>query len=120
MVICYDLRFPELFRRLASAGAQVILVPSAFTQTTGRDHWEILLRARAIENQAYIVAANQSGRHSPQLTSFGHSSVIDPWGRVLAMAGEKDSEKIIAGKIDFGLLAQVRSQLPALAHRRDF
>ena len=88
MAICYDLRFPELFRRLASAEAEVIVVPSAFTQATGRDHWEILLRARAIENQAYVIAPNQAGHRPPQPASHGHSAIIDPWGRILAMADD--------------------------------
>jgi predicted amidohydrolase len=117
VAICYDLRFPELFRRLSSAAVQVMIVPSAFTLHTGRDHWEVLLRARAIENQAYIIAPNQCGRHSPQLTSYGHSSIIDPWGRVLACAPE-DGEAIVSSEIDLEQLAAVRKQLPALAHRR--
>jgi predicted amidohydrolase len=115
--ICYDLRFPELFRRMASAGVQVILLPSAFTLHTGRDHWQVLLRARAIENQAYVVAPNQCGRHSPQLVSYGHSAIVDPWGRVLA-SGPESGEAIVAAEIDLAYLSTVRSQLPALAHRR--
>lgn len=118
MAICYDLRFPELFRRLSSAGVQVVLLPSAFTLHTGRDHWEVLLRARAIENQVYVVAPNQCGRHSPQLTSYGHSAIIDPWGRLLACAPES-GEAIVSSMIDLGQLAAIRRQLPALAHRRD-
>jgi predicted amidohydrolase len=119
IAICYDLRFPELFRRLSSAAAQVMIVPSAFTQHTGRDHWEVLLRARAIENHAYVIAPNQCGRHSPQLASYGHSSIIDPWGRVLACAPE-EGEAIVSSMIDLTELAAIRKQLPALTHRRDW
>jgi len=118
VAICYDLRFPELFRRLSSAGVQVMVLPSAFTLHTGRDHWEVLLRARAIENQAYVIAPNQFGRHSPQLTSYGHSAIIDPWGRVLAV-GPETGEAIVSGAIDLEQLAVTRKQFPALAHRRD-
>ena len=86
MSICYDLRFPELYRRLAIEGAQVLLVPAAFTAHTGRDHWEVLLRARAIENQCYVVAAGQSGDHEPGSSCYGRSMVVDPWGTVVAQA----------------------------------
>jgi predicted amidohydrolase len=118
IAICYDLRFPELFRRLSAAGAQVIILPSAFTLPTGRDHWEVLLRARAIENQTYVVAPNQSGRHSPQFTSYGHSAIVDPWGRMLASAPET-GETIVTSTIDLEQLAAIRKQLPALEHRRE-
>jgi deaminated glutathione amidase len=118
VAICYDLRFPELFRRLSSAAVQVMIVPSAFTLHTGRDHWEVLLRARAIENQAYVIAPNQCGRHSPQLTSYGHSAIVDPWGRLLACAPES-GEAIVSSVIDLEQLTAIRKQLPALAHRRD-
>lgn len=114
--ICYDLRFPELFRKLADLGMQVLAFPSAFSQTTGEAHWEVLLRARAIENQCYIVAANQYGQHSPQFTSYGHSMIVDPWGRVLA--SQATGNGIVLAEIDFEQLAQVRSDLPALKHRR--
>jgi len=120
VAICYDLRFPELFRRLASAGAEIIVIPSAFTHATGRDHWEVLLRARAIENQAYIVAPNQAGHRPPQPASHGHSAMIDPWGRVLAMADDAQHETIVTAVIDLQRLAEIREQLPALAHRRIF
>jgi predicted amidohydrolase len=116
MTICYDLRFPELFRVLATGGAQVIVVPSAFTLATTRDHWEPLLRARAIENQAFVIAANQVGAHPPGHRSGGRSLIIDPWGVVLASA--PDTETAITAELDFELLADVRRRIPALRHRR--
>ena len=115
--ICYDLRFPELYRRLADDNAEVILVPAAFTRTTGRDHWELLLRARAVENQSFVIGANQVGRHGGNLETYGHSMIIDPWGEILAAA--KDEEEVIVAEIDMTRLAEVRAQLPALRHRRD-
>lgn len=114
--ICYDLRFPELYRQLADDKAEVILAPAAFTRTTGRDHWELLLRARAVENQAFVIGANQCGNHGGNLESYGHSMIIDPWGNVLAAAG--DDEEVIVAEIDLAHLTKVRAQLPALAHRR--
>ena len=114
--ICYDLRFPELFRQLADQGMHVLAFPSAFAQTTGEAHWEVLLRARAIENQCYVVAANQYGQHSPQFTSYGHSMIVDPWGRILATQATGDG--IVLAEVDLERLAQVRSDLPALKHRR--
>jgi predicted amidohydrolase len=114
--ICYDLRFPELYRQLAVAGAQVLTVPSAFMLYTGRDHWEVLLRARAIENQCYVVAAAQFGRHEPDGLCQGRSMIIDPWGTVIACA--PDSEGIIVADLDTDLQDRVRSELPALANRR--
>lgn len=115
--ICYDLRFPELFRALADCGLEVLLFPSAFTRTTGQDHWEVLVRARAIENQCFVVAANQAGRHSEKSESYGHSLIVDPWGRILA-AADGQSEVILQATLDFSLLASIRERLPALAHRR--
>jgi len=114
--ICYDLRFPELYRILALRDADLIAVPSAFTTVTGRDHWEILLRARAVENQAFILAPNQVGEAPPHFDSYGHSAIVDPWGTVLASAGE--GECFIAADLDFGALRRVRESLPSLAHRR--
>ena len=114
--ICYDLRFPELFRQLADAGTDVICLPSAFTLPTGRDHWEVLVRARAIENQAFVVAANQCGRHTPQLTTYGHSMIVDPWGTPLAVAA--DGAGLAIAEIDLTRMAEIRRQLPALQHRR--
>lgn len=120
VAICYDLRFPELFRRMATAAVEVILLPSAFTAATGRDHWEVLLRARAIENQAFVVAANQVGPHGgpPTPPSFGHSAIVDPWGKIVEMAGEGAGETIVLGLIDPARTAEIRRNLPALAHRR--
>lgn len=114
--ICYDLRFPELFRELADAGADVICVPAAFTLPTGRDHWEVLARARAIENQAFVVAANQFGRHTPQLTTYGRSMIVDPWGTPLAVAA--DGVGIAMAEIDLARMQEIRRRLPALDHRR--
>jgi len=116
LTICYDLRFPELYRILALRGARVLLVPAAFTLATTRDHWEVLLRARAIENQAFVVAANQIGVHPPGLRSGGRSLIVDPWGVVLAQAADAVSQ--ISADLDFARLAQVRSELPALANLR--
>jgi predicted amidohydrolase len=116
LTICYDLRFPELYRRLAVDGARVLTVPSAFTEPTTRDHWEVLLRARAIENQAFVVAANQVGRHAPGLRTGGRSMIVDPWGIVLAQA--PDSETHVVAELDINKLERVRTDLPSLANRR--
>ena len=115
MTVCYDLRFPELFRILAIRGARVVTLPAAFTKVTGRAHWEILLRARAIENQAFVVAADQIGTHPPDKESFGGSMIVDPWGEVLARA--PDEECFIAANLDFARQDEVRDQLPSLANR---
>lgn len=116
LAICYDLRFAELFRVLSDRGADVLLVPSAFTQATGCDHWQVLLQARAIENQAFVIAPNQHGIHSPQLVTYGRSMIIDPWGTVLATAG--DGAGIALAEIRRERLVEVRRRLPALKHRR--
>jgi deaminated glutathione amidase len=116
IAICYDLRFPELFRELAASGLELLLFPSAFTPFTGRAHWEILLRARAIENQCYVVAANQCGRHDAKVESYGHSLIIDPWGDVLAAADE--AECFITARLTAARLREIRSRLPALKNRR--
>ncbi len=113
---CYDLRFPELFRRLVDAGAEVFVIPSAFTLATGRDHWEVLLRARAIENQVFVVAPNQYGLHGPNLRSFGRSMIIDPWGVVLASTS--DGVGVVTAEIDLDQVAGIRRRLPALRNRR--
>ncbi len=113
--ICYDLRFPELYRAHAQAGAQLLLVPSAFTHTTGQAHWEPLLRARAIENLAYVAAAAQGGQHENGRRTWGHSMVVDPWGRVLGVLPE--GEGLVLAELDAALLRQCRQQLPALGHR---
>jgi predicted amidohydrolase len=115
--ICYDLRFPELYRQLAvQGGAQVIVVPAAFMMHTGRDHWEVLLRARAIENQCYVVAAGQIGDHDPGRTCFGRSMIIDPWGTVIAQAA--DTVGIAVADLDLDRLIKIRTELPSLANRR--
>jgi predicted amidohydrolase len=114
--ICYDLRFPELYRALTSRGARVLLVPSAFTVPTGRDHWEVLLRARAIENQAYVLAAAQYGVHSETRRSYGRSMIVDPWGTVLATV--PDGEGFAVAELDFERLERLRRELPALSNRR--
>lgn len=115
LTICYDLRFPELFRKLVNKGAKLIFVPSAFTMTTGKDHWEILLRARAIENQAYIIAPAQYGKHEDGRMSYGHSMIIDPWGIVTHRKGE--GEGIITGEINIDYVNLVRKKIPALDNR---
>lgn len=114
--ICYDLRFPELYRLLAERGADVLLVPAAFTLTTGKEHWEVLLRARAIENQCYVAAAAQTGRHNERRESFGHAMIIDPWGTVIAQC--RDGEGIAVADIDTDWLARVRARMPVWQHRR--
>ncbi|MGK2954420.1 MAG: carbon-nitrogen hydrolase family protein [Solirubrobacterales bacterium] len=116
MTICYDLRFPELFRALLDEGVDTYTVPSAFTATTGRDHWETLVRARSIENQAFVIAANQVGQADPEFESFGHSMISDPWGTVLARV--EDGEDFAAADLDFDRLAETRASLPAVNHRR--
>jgi predicted amidohydrolase len=116
LTICYDLRFPELYRSLAVRGAELVTVPSAFTLATTRDHWEVLLRARAIENQCFVVAANQIGEHPGGYRSGGRSMIIDPWGLVLTTA--PDTETAIVADLDFAALRAIRHRLPSLANRR--
>jgi predicted amidohydrolase len=116
LTICYDLRFPELYRVLAVEGARVLTVPAAFTLSTTRDHWEPLLRARAIENQAFVIAANQIGEHPPNHRSGGRSLIADPWGVVLAVA--PDTETVITADLDFEAQDGIRRRLPSLANRR--
>ncbi len=115
--ICYDLRFPELYRALMQPPCDLIAVPSAFTWTTGRAHWETLLRARAIENQCYVIAPAQGGTHENGRRTWGHSLVVDPWGEVVALRDE-DGEGVVLAEVDRDRIAQVRTQLPALRHRR--
>lgn len=117
LTICYDLRFPGLFQRLSEAAADCIAVPAAFTVPTGRAHWEVLLRARAIEAGLFVVAAAQVGKHEDGRVTYGHSLVVDPWGEVLLDAGETAGVQF--AEIDLTRIADVRSRLPALAHRRD-
>jgi predicted amidohydrolase len=114
--VCYDLRFPELYRALAAKGAVLLTVPAAFTLATGKDHWEVLLRARAIENQAYVLAPAQQGRHVRDRQTWGHAMLVDPWGLVTARASE--GEGLAIGEFDPDLLARIRRTLPALQHRR--
>ncbi len=114
--VCYDLRFPELYRAQAVAGARLLAVASAFTYATTRDHWEVLLRARAIEDQCFVVAANQIGDHAPGLRTGGRSMIVDPWGVVLAVA--PDAETYVVADLDLGAQERIRAQLPSLANRR--
>ncbi len=114
--VCYDLRFPELYRQLCLPPCDLLSVPAAFTYTTGRDHWELLLRARAVENQCYVIAPAQGGTHENGRRTWGHSMVIDPWGEVLAVLPE--GEGVVFADVDVQRLAAVRQQLPALTHRR--
>ncbi|CAN5237469.1 carbon-nitrogen hydrolase family protein [soil metagenome] len=114
--VCYDLRFPELYRALMHPPCDLISVPAAFTHTTGLAHWELLLRARAVENQCYVIAAAQGGCHENGRRTFGHSMVVDPWGEVLAVQAE--GEGVVMAELDLARLQSVRTQLPALEHRR--
>jgi predicted amidohydrolase len=114
--VCYDLRFPELFRALAKAGAQILSVPSAFTQRTGEAHWDVLLRARAVENQCYVVAPGQWGLHPGGRRTYGHSLIADPWGRVLGQRPE--SEGIVVAPVPREALEKIRRSFPVLDHRR--
>jgi deaminated glutathione amidase len=114
--VCYDLRFPELYRRLMHPPCDLLAVPAAFTFTTGQAHWELLLRARAVENQCYVIAAAQGGRHENGRRTFGHSMIVDPWGEVLAV--QAAGEGVVAAAIDRQRLEAVRTRLPALSHRR--
>lgn len=117
MSICYDLRFPEQYLKYALSGAQILLVPSAFTHHTGKDHWEILLRSRAIESQCYVIAPNQSGTGGNQIRMYGHSMIVDPWGRILAEASENKPD-IIYADINIDTINEIRQTLPSLANRR--
>ena len=116
--ICYDLRFAQLYRRLALGGAQVLTVPSAFTRPTGQAHWHILLRARAIENACYVIAPAQCGTHPSGRETYGHSLMIDPWGEVIAEALD-DRSQVITAEIDLARVAQVRAQIPVLEHHKE-
>lgn len=119
LAVCYDLRFPELFRRLAEAGTEIVVMPAAFTRPTGQAHWEPLLRARAIENQCFVLAPNQYGAGSQGFFDYGHSMIVDPWGVVLA-SGPSEDAAVITAKIDGSQLDRVRRELPSLTHRRLF
>ncbi len=113
--VCYDLRFPELYRHYAAQGADLLLVPSAFTHTTGQAHWELLLRARAVENLAFVLAPAQGGLHDNGRRTWGHSMGVDPWGQVLAQ--QPEGAAVVLSELDAARLAQCRTQLPALSHR---
>lgn len=114
--ICYDLRFPELYRRLVDEGAELFSVPSAFTFATGTAHWHTLLRARAIENLAYVIAAGQHGTHPNGRTTFGHSMIVDPWGQVVAQ--QESGDGVVVAEIDLSLSRRLREEFPVLRHRR--
>ncbi len=114
--VCYDVRFPELYRRLVDQGARVVTVPSAFTLATGKDHWHVLLRARAVENQVYVLAPAQHGRHPKGRQTYGKSLIVDPWGEVVAQCSE--GEGVAAAELDFAYQDRVRMALPALLHRK--
>ena len=118
LTICYDLRFPALYRALAEAGASFLAIPSAFTRQTGEAHWHVLMRARAIENGAYVIAAAQGGKHEDGRETFGHSIVVDPWGKVVAEGGIEPG--VIFAEIDPGVVATVRARIPSLQHGRRF
>jgi predicted amidohydrolase len=118
MTVCYDLRFPQLYRSLAKAGATMISVPSAFTVPTGEAHWHVLLRARAIEAGAFVFAPAQWGEHAGGRRTYGHSLIVSPWGRILAEAG--DQPGTIAADIDFSEVAKARTMIPSLGHDRDY
>lgn len=115
--VCYDLRFAELFRQLSAQGAQILSIPSAFTAATGKEHWEVLLRARAIENQCFVLGAAQAGTHPSGRQSFGNTMIIDPWGKILARAQTQAAEAVCAA-LDFHWQQELRRQFPCLAHRR--
>lgn len=114
--VCYDLRFPELFRALSAQGTDIICLPAAFTRVTGAAHWEVLLRARAIENQCYVLAANQCGVHAHGRETWGHSMIVDPWGEIIVEAGEVPS--MMTAELDLARLKEIRRQIPCLSHRR--
>lgn len=116
LAVCYDLRFPELFRALTERGAEIIVLPSAFTRLTGQAHWEILVRARAIENTCFLLAAGQGGRHDSRRETFGHSMIVDPWGVILAGLGE--GEAVAVAALNSRTLLDVRAQLPSIEHQR--
>jgi deaminated glutathione amidase len=113
--VCYDVRFPELYRHLSHLGAEVLIIPAAFTAYTGKDHWQVLLQARAIENTCYVIAPAQTGRHNARRQSHGHALIVDPWGMVLADAGEQPG--LAVASIEPSRLEQVRRQMPSLQHR---
>jgi predicted amidohydrolase len=118
VTICYDLRFPSLYRALAEAGATMLAIPSAFTKQTGEAHWHVLMRARAIENGCFVFAAAQGGKHESGRETFGHSLIVDPWGRILAEGGSKPG--VVMAQVDIGEVAKARARIPSLEHGRRF
>jgi len=118
LTVCYDLRFPQLFEGLRRAGAEVFMVPAAFTAHTGRSHWELLLRARAVEQQCWVVASDQGGHHNPKRESYGNSMIVDPWGEVVARLGSEPNVAI--ARVDRERTVRVRRELPCFSHRRSF
>jgi predicted amidohydrolase len=114
--VCYDLRFPELYRRLLDQGAEVLMIPAAFTLQTGKDHWEVLMRARAIENQCYVLAPGQWGHHGGIRHSYGHSMIVDPWGHIVGMAS--DGPGLALAEIDLDRVQRIRRSIPVRQHRR--
>jgi len=118
LTICYDLRFPALYRALAEAGATMLAIPSAFTQQTGESHWHVLIRARAIENGSFVFAAAQAGKHENGRETFGHSLIVDPWGRILAEGGTEPG--VVMAEIDLAEVTKARSRIPSLQHGRRF
>jgi hypothetical protein len=118
VTICYDLRFPALYRALAEAGATMLAIPSAFTRQTGEAHWHVLMRARAIENGCFVFAAAQAGKHENGRETFGHSIIVDPWGRILAEGGAEPG--IVMAEIDPALVTEARARMPSLQHGRRF
>lgn len=118
LMVCYDLRFPELSIALAARGAEVILVPSAFTVPTGKAHWHLLLRARAVETQSYVLAAAQVGWHTEKRQSYGHALAVDPWGEILADAGDSVSPSLVLCEVDPARVREIRSKMPIHLHRR--
>jgi predicted amidohydrolase len=116
--VCYDLRFPQLYRTLAKAGAEILTVPSAFTETTGKAHWHVLLRARAIENACFVMAPAQGGEHANGRRTYGHSLIVGPWGDIIAEGGIDPG--IVAAELDLGEIAAARGRVPALNHDRPY
>ena len=118
LTICYDIRFPELYRELAQAGAKVIFIPSAFTQVTGKAHWHVLQRARAIETGCFIVSPAQVGLHAQNRQTFGHSVIVDPWGNIIADGGTKKG--VIVAEIDLDLMEEARKKIPSIYHDQEY
>ncbi|MCC5855841.1 MAG: carbon-nitrogen hydrolase family protein [Idiomarina sp.] len=116
LAVCYDLRFPEMFRAMLAQGAELIALPSAFTQVTGQAHWDVLVRARAIENQVYMLAPNQVGTHADGRQTWGHSMIVDPWGKIMAV--REDGAGVVSAKLDLTTLHELRKKMPVITHTR--